>query len=51
MSIITIIYLGIAALVFLCTGYNMIFKEEKIADQVKAAMVLVPPLLRILLIK
>jgi hypothetical protein len=29
----------------------MIFKEEKIADQVNAAMILVPLLLRILLIK
>lgn len=51
MSIITIIYLGIAALVFICTGYNMIFKEEKVADQINAAMIMVPLLLRILLIK
>ena len=51
MSIITIIYLGIAALVFLFTVYNNITKEEKIADQVNAAMVLIPLFLRILLIK
>ncbi len=51
MSIITIIYLAIAALVFVCTAYNMIFKEEKLADQINAAMILIPLFLRILLIK
>lgn len=48
---ITIIYLAIALLVFLSTLYNLIFKEEKLADQINAAMVLIPLLLRILLIK
>ncbi len=50
-NIITIIYLVIAAIVFVCTAYNMIFKEEKIADQINAAMILVPLFLRIFLIK
>lgn len=48
---ITIIYLGIALLVFVCTLYNMIFKEERIVDQINAAMILIPLLLRIFLIK
>lgn len=48
---ITIIYLAIALLVFVSTLYNLIFKEEKLADQINAAMVLIPLLLRILLIK
>lgn len=48
---ITIIYLAIALLVFLSTLYNLIFKEEKLADQINAGMVLIPLLLRILLIK
>ncbi len=51
MSIITIIYLIIAGIVFVSTAYNMIFKEEKIADQINAAMILIPLFLRILLIK
>ena len=51
MSVITIIYLAIAALVFVSTLYNMIFKEEKIADQINAAMILIPLVLRIFLIK
>ena len=48
---ITIIYLGIALLVFVSTLYNMIFKEERIVDQINAAMILLPLLLRIFLIK
>ena len=51
MTIITIVYLLIAALVLVSTLYNMIFKEERIVDQINAAMVLVPLLLRILMIK
>ena len=37
MSIITIIYLAIALLVFVSTLYNMIFKEERLVDQINAA--------------
>lgn len=48
---ITIVYLGIALLVFVCTLYNLIFKEEKIADKINAAMILIPLILRIFLIK
>ena len=40
MSIITIIYLAIALLVFVSTLYNMIFKEERLVDQINAAMIL-----------
>ncbi len=50
MSIITIIYLAIALLVFVSTLYNMIFKEERLVDQINAAMILIPLLLRIFLI-
>lgn len=49
--VITFIYLAIALLVFASTLYNMIFKEEKLADQINAAMILIPLALRILLIK
>ena len=42
---ITIIYLGIALLVFVSTLYNLIFKEERIVDQINAAMILIPLLL------
>lgn len=48
---ITYIYLAIAVIVFVSTAYNMIFKEEKLVDQINAAMILVPLILRILLIK
>lgn len=51
MNMITIIYLGIALILFISTLYNMIAKEEKLADQINAAMILIPLLLRILLIK
>lgn len=49
--LMTYIYLGIALIIFLSTLYNMIFKEKKLADQINAAMILIPLLLRILLIK
>ena len=48
---ITYINLGIALIVFVSTLYNLIFKEEKLADQINAGMILIPLLLRILLIK
>ncbi len=48
---ITYIYIGIALIVFASTLYNLIFKEEKLADQVNAAMILIPLALRILMIK
>ncbi len=48
---ITYIYLGIALIVFVSTLYNMIFKEKRIADQINAAMILIPLLQRIFLIK
>lgn len=48
---ITIIYIGIAVILFICTLYNMIFKEEKLVDQINAAMILIPLALRILMIK
>ena len=51
MSIITIIYLLIALLVFVSTLYNLVFKEERVVAQINAAMVLVALLLRILMIK
>ncbi|WP_194608133.1 hypothetical protein [Clostridium vitabionis] len=49
--VITVIYILIAAIIFASTLYNMIFKEEKLADQINAAMILIPLLLRILMIK
>ena len=51
MSIITIIYLAIALLVFVSTLYNMIFKEERLVVQMVDSMILIPLLLRIFLIK
>jgi uncharacterized membrane protein YuzA (DUF378 family) len=48
---ITYIYIGIAAILFASTLYNMIFKEKKLADQINAAMILIPLALRILMIK
>lgn len=48
---ITYIYLGIALIVFVSTLYNLIFQEKRIVDQINAAMILIPLLLRILLIK
>ena len=47
MSIITIIYLAIALLVFVSTLYNMIIKEERLVDQINAAMILIPLLLQL----
>ena len=49
--LMTYIYLGIALIVFLSTLDNMIVKATKPADQLNAAMILIPLLLRILLIK
>lgn len=48
---ITYVYLGIALIVFVSTLYNLIFKEERLVDQINAGMILIPLLLRILLIK
>lgn len=48
---ITYIYIAIAAILFVSTLYNMIFKEKKLADQINAAMILIPLALRILMIK
>ena len=43
MSIITIIYLAIALLVFVSTLYNMIFKEERLVDQINACLLYTSP--------
>lgn len=51
LTFMTIVYIAIAAMVFLSVLYNMIFKEEKLVDQINAAMILIPLALRILLIK
>ena len=48
---ITFIYLAIALIVFVSTLYNLIFKEERLVDQINAGMILIPLLLRMLLIK
>ncbi|MCD8052777.1 MAG: hypothetical protein LUE23_11660 [Lachnospiraceae bacterium] len=48
---ITYIYIGIALIVFISTLYNLIFQEDKLADRVNAAMILIPLALRILMIK
>lgn len=50
-TFMTVIYLVIAAIIFLSVLYNMIFREEKVVDQINAAMILIPLALRILLIK
>ena len=47
----TVIYLVVCAIVFLSVLYNMLFREEKLVDQITCAMILVPLALRILLIK
>lgn len=51
MSFITIIYLMIAAIVFLSVLYNLVFKEEKVVNKIACAMILVPLALRLLMIK
>ena len=51
MSLITIVYLVIAAIVFLSVLYNLLTKEEKVVDKVACAMILVPLALRLLMIK
>lgn len=51
MSIITIVYLAIAAIVFLSVLYNLVAKEERVVDKIACAMILVPLALRLLMIK
>lgn len=51
MTLTTIIYLVIAAIVFLSVLYNLLAKEERIVDKIACAMILVPLALRLLLIK
>lgn len=45
------VYLGIVALLIVLIGINMFKKEKDIMYQIDAALVLVPLLLRLLLIK
>lgn len=47
---ITLIYRGIIALVLVFTAWNL-FEEEKITLQANAALVLIPLILRLLMIK
>lgn len=47
---ITLIYRGIVALVLIFTGWNL-FTEEKITNQANAALVIIPLILRLLMIK
>lgn len=51
MSFITIVYLVIAAIVFLSVLYNLVAKEERVVDKIACAMILVPLALRLLMIK
>ena len=51
MTLTTIVYLVIAAIVFLSVLYNLLKKEERIVDKIACAMILVPLALRLLLIK
>lgn len=51
LSFTTIIYLVIAAIVFLSVLYNLVCKEERVLDKIACAMILVPLALRLLLIK
>ena len=46
----TLIYRGIIALVVLLVGWNL-YTEEKVTDQLNCAMVLIPLVLRMLMIK
>lgn len=50
-TLTTVIYLVIAAIVFASVLYNLIAKEEKVVDKIACAMILVPLALRLLLIK
>ena len=47
----TIVYVCIAVILFVSVLYNLIVKEEKITDKINAAMILIPLILRILMIK
>ena len=47
---ITLIYRGIIALVLVFTVWNL-FSEKKIVDQANAALVVIPMMLRLLMIK
>lgn len=47
---ITLIYRGIIALVLIFTVWNL-FTEEKITEQANAALVVIPMVLRLLMIK
>lgn len=47
---ITLIYRGIVALVLTFTVWNL-FTEEKIMNQANAALVVIPMILRLLMIK
>ena len=51
MSLITIVYLAIAAIVFLSVLYNLVMKEERVVDKIACAMILVPLAFRLLMIK
>ncbi|MBQ5953097.1 MAG: hypothetical protein IJL47_03510 [Lachnospiraceae bacterium] len=51
MTVTTIIYLVIAAIVFLSVLYNLLTKEERVVDKIACAMILVPLALRLLMIK
>lgn len=47
---ITLIYRGILALIIIFTVWNL-FTEEKILNQANAALVIIPLVLRLLMIK
>ncbi len=47
---ITLIYRGIVALVVLLIGWNL-YTEKKLTNQLNCAMVLIPLVLRMLMIK
>ncbi len=50
-TLTTVIYLVIAAIVFCSVLYNLVCKEERVLDKIACAMILVPLALRLLLIK
>ena len=50
-TLTSVIYLVIAAIVFCSVLYNFLAKEEKVVDKIACAMILVPLALRLLLIK
>lgn len=47
---ITLVYRGIVALVLVFTVWNL-FSEEKLVNQANAALVVIPMVLRLLMIK